>query len=586
MTTQSVDLVNNHSNKSQKVGNSRQSQIVVKNGDTISGLAKKFGMSTEEFIQWTELKNSHIKIGQKINLPTDTVPSGKGILALARKYNMTLEEFGKLNNLPKPYNKYSASKDEKFYVKTTPSKSSSKIQDKKSQSTPKNQNNPISENKNKWGSPYTPNEIANALEKEAYTKWGAVGKKSFDDMLNQINPKNASAVIKAYDNADFGQSLINRITHEVTSNEEARKKAVMQVYDALAAEKNTPKSVREEFEKELNDRFDDWGMVNTKKMDEIINKIISGEIKSEKISGSKSRISNNNSSVKLTKNSGEFTVSSLQKGAIHSARKEAKDKFKTFCKENNIPYDDESLDLAPLERIPAPTIKGNSIVANETELLKPTTKPNGKVVILNPGHGGYSSRTGYFDPGSYSFIKKGHGLYAPLLEYEKMKNYAESLSEELRAQGYAVVITSAHAQTLSDQKSISKLVKNLTTGQKGNRKYDKNNIMFISLHADSEPGKSGSGVCYDSRFGQDTKLTNILVKNLNQDDWIKADSSQRNWNVPRKGLQVLHQTENIPSVLVEVEYVNGSKNKNLDSAAYQNRFENQLINGINEYFNE
>lgn len=581
MTTQGVDSINKHSNQTQKSDKTRPSQIVVKNGDTVSGLAKKFGMSSEEFIQWAGLKNSNIKIGQKIDLPTDSVPQGKGILALARKYNMTLEEFGKLNNLPKPYNEYSATKGEMFYVKTAVKNSSPKPQDKDSS------NNPATGNLKKWGSQYSPEEIATKLEKEAYDKWGAVGKKSFDDMLNEINPKNASAVIKAYDNADYGQSLINRITHEVTSNENARKKAVMQVYDALAAEKNTPKSVREEFEKELNDRFDDWGMVNTEKLDNIINKIISGEIKNEKISGqSQSRISNNNSPVKLTRNSGEFTISNLQKGAIHSAKKEAKDNFKLFCKENNIPYDENKLDLAPLERIPAPTVKGKSIVANETELLKPTTKPNGKVVILNPGHGGYSARTGYFDPGSYSFIKKGNGMYAPLLEYEKMKGYAESLSEELRAQGYAVVITSAHAQTLSDQKSISKLVKNLNNGQKGNLKYDKNNIMFVSLHADSEPGKSGSGVCYDSRFEQDTKLTNILVKNLNQDNWIKAESSKRNWNVPRKGLQVLHQTENIPSVLVEVEYVNGSKSKNLDSSAFQNRFENQLINGINEYFNE
>lgn len=578
MTTQGVDRVNNLSKTQQKTETSKVSQIVVKNGDTVSGLAKKFGMSSEEFIQWAGLKNSKIKIGQKIDLPMDTVPKGKGILALARKYNMTLEEFGKLNNLPKPYNEYSATKGEMFYVKTA---ASHKPQDKN------NSNNPAAENLKKWGSQYSPKEIATKLEKEAYDKWGAVGKKSFDDMLNEINPQNASAVIKSYDNADYGQSLINRITHEVTSNEGARKKAVMQIYDALAAEKNTPKSVREEFEKELNDRFDDWGMVDTEKLDEIINKIISGEIKNEKISGqSKPRISNNNSPVKLTRNSGEFTVSSLQKGAIHSAKNEAKDNFKLFCKENNIPYDENKLDLAPLDRIPAPTVKGKSIVANETELLKPTTKPNGKVVILNPGHGGYSARTGYFDPGSYSFIKKGNGMYAPLLEYEKMKGYSESLSEELRAQGYAVVITSAHAQTLSDQQSISKLVKNLQNGEKGNIKYDKNNIMFISLHADSEPGKSGSGVCYDSRFEQDSNLTNILIKNLNQDDWIKADSSQRNWNVPRKGLQVLHQTENIPSVLVEVEYVNGSKSKNLDSSAFQNRFENKLLDGINEYFNE
>lgn len=578
MTSQGVDAINKHSNQTKKVETGRPSQIVIKNGDTVSGLAKKFGMSSEEFIQWTGLKNSNIKIGQKINLPMDTVPKGKGILSLARKYNMTLEEFGKLNNLPKPYNNYSATKGEMFYVKTG---ASQKPQDRN------NSNNPAAENLKKWGSQYTPEEIATKLEKEAYDKWGAVGKKSFDDMLKEINPKNASAVIKAYDKADYGQSLINRITHEVTSNEDARKNAVMHVYDALATEKNIPKSIRAEFQKELNDRFDDWGMVNTKKMDEIINKIISGEIKgSEPPKNNSHKISNNNTKIKLTRNSKIFTVSELQQDAHKSARKKASEKFKIYCKENNIPYDESKLDLAPIERIPAPTMKGNSIVSTETELLKPTTKPNGKVVILNSGHGGYSSRTGYFDTGSYSFIKKANGMYAPLLEYEKMQGYAESLSEKLRAQGYAVVITSTHVETLSDQKSLSKLVKNLNNGQKGNIKYDNNNIMFISLHADSEPGQSGSGICYDSRFENDTRLTNIMLNNLNQDDWIKAGSTKRNWNIPEKGIQALHQTENIPSILVEVEYVNGTKSKNLDSSAFQNRFENKLLDGINEYFNE
>lgn len=94
---------------------------------------------------------------------------------------------------------------------------------------------------------------------------------------------------------------------------------------------------------------------------------------------------------------------------------------------------------------------------------------------------------------------------------------------------------------------------------------------------------SGTGVCYDSNFSDDTQLADILTSNLNKDDWIKASTSERNWNVPKKGLQVLHQSENIPSVLVEVEYVNGSKAKNLDSLNFQKRFIDKLIDGLDEY---
>lgn len=570
MTVNSVNEVASNRQNNVSKSTKRPSQIVVKNGENINTLAKKFNMSKEEFVKWAGLKTMSLKVGQRISLPTAEVATGKGIYSLISKYGMTFDEFGKINNLPKPYNKYSASKGEVFYVKPK-----SKNSDKTSLT------------ERKWGSKYTPKEISSALEKEADNRWGAVGKDSFDNMLKEINSKNASAVIKSYDEAKYGQSLINRITHEVMSDEKTRKESVMHVYDALAKEKNVPASKREEFRKELDARFEDWGMVDTTNLDKMINEIISGKIannnakvKSKTLKTSPTKVDGRN--VKVTSNGKVFTISTLQRGAINSAKSEAITKYAEFCKEHGIPYRKSDLDLAPLERIPAPEIKNGRIVTSESELLKPTTKPNGKVVILNSGHGGYSSRTGYYDTGAYSFIKKGNGKYAPLLEAEKMRIYAESMSEKLRSEGYAVVLLNGHAQTMSDQNSISNLVKNLSTGKKANKKYSKNDIAFISLHADSEKGKSGTGVCYDSNFVNDSKFANVLNNNLNTDDWISANLSQRNWG--EKGLLVLHQTETIPSVLVEVEYVNGSKSKNLDSSAFQNRFENKLLSGLNEYF--
>ncbi len=573
MTTQGVGNVNSTTDKQQKTNTGRPVQITVKAGENISVIAKKFGMTPQEFAKWTGLKKNTLTTGQKINLPNSEVPAGKGIFALAKKYNMTLDEFGKLNKLPKPYNEYMAKKGEKFYVKFN------------SQTPDKKNVNPQNTNKNKWGSHFSPKEIAAKLEKEANDRWGAVGKKSFDDMLAQINPKNASAVIKAYNDADYGQSLLNRITHEVTSSQEARKQAVMHIYDALATEKNLPASKRNEFQQELNDRFDDWGMVDTEKMDKMIDEILSMPVKNTRTTTTKPQNAINNTKVKLG-NTNNHTVSGLRKGAIHSAKEEALEKFKDYCNANNIQYNKNKLDMAPLERIPAPTVKNGEIITKESAFLKPTTKPNGKVIILNPGHGGYNTQNGFFDPGSYSFIKKANGKYAPLLEFEKMNIYAESTAEKLRSQGYAVVITNGHIKTISEDKSISNLVKRLNSGEKGGQKYNNKNIMFISLHADSEPGQSGSGICYDSRFDEDTSLANTLTEHLNTDDWIKSKTSERNWTDKGKGLQVLHQTENIPSVLVEVEYVNGSKSKNLDSSAYQNRFENKLIEGVNSYFQE
>ena len=586
--------------------------VVVQKDTAVSHYAKLIGMSNEEFMKWANLKSSLIKKGTRIEFPMDTVPAGKGIYALARKYNMSVEEFCKLNRIPKPYNEYKAGKDELFYVKPYKLSQSQQAKLRKTKGTEpsapdvKNLSKALSDDNSlskgiaagaaigalpidnivKWGSSFTPKEIAAKLEEEANDRWGAVGKKSFDDMLKEINPKNVEEVLKEYSKANDGRSLINRITSEITSKQSKRKEAVMYVYDALAEAKHIPSSVREEFLQELNDQFDSFGMVDTDKLDSIISKIMSGKISGAQV------VTNNYTApstspgdkIKLTKNSTTYTAKELQSGAIASAKDEALENFKQYCRENNIPYNKNNLDMGPINRIPLPAVENGKIVAAETELLRPTTKPNGKVVILNPGHGGYSSRTGYFDPGSYSFIKKANGKYAPLLEYEKMKIYAESLADKLRAKGYAVVITSGHAQTISDQKSVSNLVESLEDGSKGGKKYKSDDIAFVSLHADSEPGQSGTGICYDSRFQEDSLLADTLQSNLNKDDWIKAGLSERNWNVPKKGLQVLHQSEQIPSVLVEVEYVNGSKCKNLDSYNFQNRFETKLIDGLNEYF--
>ena len=64
--TQSVNGVNNAgSNKQVKV--SRQSELTVRTGESLSVFAQKFGMSQKEFMEWTGLKSANLKAGQKKN---------------------------------------------------------------------------------------------------------------------------------------------------------------------------------------------------------------------------------------------------------------------------------------------------------------------------------------------------------------------------------------------------------------------------------------------------------------------------------------------------------------------------------------
>ncbi len=601
----------------------RVEQYKVKQGDTISVLAKNMGLTVTQFQALTGVTS--IKTGTVLKFKMDEVPAHKGIMALAQKYNMDFTEFCKLNKIPTPYREYSPKKGEKFYIINGLGKSANKTQStatkqaltsntKTVQTKPKRvaqtthkttkpkprtsmteaekvihttaaTSAKVISNVVTWGSRYSPEEIAQGLNKSAKDHWGAVEKADFQEMLKQINPKNASAVIKAYKKISPNESLINTITSEIRSGKDARKNAVMYIYDSLAQEKKYTQSARAKFKANLDKEFDKWvGMVDTSQMDKAIDSMLVKTSSTQATTSSKktTKVPHNGTVVKLTKSEKTFTVSDLQRGAIASGKKEALEKFKEYCKANNIQYDENMLDLAPIERYPAPVVKNGKVVSAETALLRPTSKPNGKVVVLNPGHGGYSSRNGCFDPGSYSFIKKGNGKYAPLLEYAKMKEYSDDLTEKLRAQGYAVVIAGGHAQTMSDQNTITNVISKLSSGQKGGQKYSKSNIVLISLHADSQPGSSGSGVCYDSKFADDTKLQACLNKNLNQDDWIKSVPSERRWG--EKGIQVLHQSEQNPSVLLEVEYVNGNKSQNLDSRDYRTRYTNKIVAGLNEYF--
>jgi N-acetylmuramoyl-L-alanine amidase len=594
-----VESINSVSSaaKAREAKSKRESEIMVRSGETLAVISKKFGMSPSEFKQWAGLKNSSLKAGQKIKLPTDEVPEHKGLLALAKKYGMTLDEFCKLNGISRDYQ---PSKGEKFYVKKSAVEAPSvkhtqtKAQVTKSQtSTGKRKDvqreqitsNMTMDNNAKYGSSYTPEDLGRQIYQKSSDYYGAVGKPDFNALLNEITAKNVQEVLEKYEGLNHGESLINTITSEVGSKKSARKEAVMKIYDTISESKGIDLLAREAFEAELNSQFDSWGMVNTKKLDEMISEKLNGDTKSSSASsasGAKSsNVKSNNTMVTYAK--GKMSRIDLQRGAIASAKGEAKDNFREYCKANNIPYDEKKLDLSPMERIPVPEVdKNGNIKAAESEVLPPTGKSNGKVVILNTGHGGYSSKTGYFDTGSYSFIKKANGKYAPLLEYDKMKRYGDGMVEKLRSQGYSVVLTSGHAQTIQADNSMTKIVDKLKSGA-NSKKYTSKDIVFVSLHADSEKGKSGTGVLYDSKNSYDIKFAESINKNLDSQSWITSKTNQRN-HEDNNGLLVLKQTDAIPSVLVEVEYVNGSKSKNLDSSAFQTQFENGLLNGINEYF--
>ena len=640
MSTQAVGGNLSASNKKQ-INKEKQESLTVKPGETLSSIAKKFSMSIEEFRQWTGLKKQSVNVGQVIKFPTDVVPDGKGIMALIRKYNMTFEEFGKLNNLPKPYREYIASKGEKFYVK--PSKVDTKDKTSTSAKTQApTQAKTISRPKPKpkatgriaksaaaagasvgatvgsymqkiakWGSSYTPNELATNIYTKAEEHWGAVGKPDFDALIKEINPKNAEAVIKAYPKNSKNtkrESLINTITSEIRSDKELRKKAAMHVYNALATAKKAPESKRKEFQAELDKQFDKLiGMVDTTKLDSMIAGL-SGNAKVSRGSATPQRVK---------AKAGTSKSGQIRKSILKAAQKEISDAFyksRTDSRGITVPsYIDQMVaavnknsTLTPTQKQqqiakirkakvnistisrPFPNVDKSGKIDNTPKVteFKPTGKSNGKVILLNEGHGGFTGSA--FDGGAYSFQErpKGSNTYYPIEEFQIVKPYSRDLTKKLQAKGYTVVTFAGEVTNMANRQLVQKLTAKYT------KKFGQNNAMLISLHSDSGTSK-GSGVLYDKRDTKDTALATSINRALNKQSWISAKPAERPYEeVDTKtkqkklthSLYVLTKSHGIPSNLLEIEYLGGVRSLNLTSSAYRKQFVNGTLEGIENYF--
>lgn len=640
MSTQAVGGNLSASNKKQ-INKEKQESLTVKPGETLSSIAKKFSMSIEEFMQWTGLKKQSVNVGQVIKFPTDVVPNGKGIMALIRKYNMTFDEFGKLNNLPKPYREYIASKGEKFYVKPSKVDTKSKTSTSAKTQAP-TQAKTISRPKPKpkatgriaksaaaagasvgatvgsymqkiakWGSSYTPNELATNIYTKAEEHWGAVGKPDFDALIKEINPKNAEAVIKAYPKNSKNtkrESLINTITSEIRSDKELRKKAAMHVYNALATAKKAPESKRKEFQAELDKQFDKLiGMVDTTKLDSMIAGL-SGKAKVSRGSATPQRVK---------AKAGTSKSGQIRKSILKAAQKEISDAFyksRTDSRGITVPsYIDQMVaavnknsTLTPTQKQqqiakirkakvnistisrPFPNVDKSGKIDNTPKVteFKPTGKSNGKVILLNEGHGGFTGSA--FDGGAYSFQErpKGSNTYYPIEEFQIVKPYSRDLTKKLQAKGYTVVTFAGEVTNMANRQLVQKLTAKYT------KKFGQNNAMLISLHSDSGTSK-GSGVLYDKRDAKDTALATSINRALNKQSWISAKPAERPYEeVDTKtkqkklthSLYVLTKSHGIPSNLLEIEYLGGVRSLNLTSSDYRKQFVNGTLEGIENYF--
>lgn len=575
--------------KLKKDARAKGEYIVTISGDEkgLTAIARRFNMSLSEFKNLTGLTKDTLVKGQVIkNVPHAKIPDGKGLNYLAKQNGMSLEELLKLNGLPK---NYKPSKDEYFYVypKTKEPVKKNEIQ-KSSSVTRKTVTEKPQFPKEQ---PAAPNEIAEQISDAVSSNIGAVGKEDFSKAFLQINDKNVKQVIKAYDELpDNDESLINAICSEIMSSKELRKDAVMTIYDNLAKQTNasTP-AKRQEFKAELDKEFNKFiGMVSTDKLDEMINEMIDYNSKTVKrTTGGKFadevlKTSNGGNSEDITgatltsikDGNGKYvTAGTLKSWAISSGKRD-----KGFSKVEN-PYI-----VRPLPNYNTETKKIEAL----TELRDSTGTGdlNGKVVILNSGHGGYQQNNGYFDPGTVLSVKNAEGKEMPIEEWRVAQSFVDNLSDELRSRGANVVFVSGAVRNGGMAKQH--YLENLIEGKKGSDEVrelisgtDKSDMLFLSVHVESAKEKPDARMC-TVRYTKDIdkKLSENINKHL-QNGFMALTP-----DVTHDNLYVNNAAKGVTSSLLEIGNIaNGEITNSLLSSNDQKKYMKCVADAIEETMN-
>lgn len=85
---------------------SGETTYVVKSGDSLYSIARKYNTTVNDLMKYNNLTNNLLSIGQTLKIPTSestlttyTVKSGDTLYSIARKYNKTVNEIKSKNNL-------------------------------------------------------------------------------------------------------------------------------------------------------------------------------------------------------------------------------------------------------------------------------------------------------------------------------------------------------------------------------------------------------------------------------------------------------------------------------------------------------
>ena len=205
---------------------------------------------------------------------------------------------------------------------------------------------------------------------------------------------------------------------------------------------------------------------------------------------------------------------------------------------------------------------------NSRERVQRENKANGKVVVIDPGHGG-------IDPGKVGVS----GTEEKNVNLE----IAMSLRETLIEGGFDVVMTRTEDEVLKEGEKFSKLKDLKTRCEIINNTYLKNSeCVLVSIHQNSFTKDSvhGAQCFYYQRSEKSMALANILQEELNHK--INVENPKK--SKPNDSYYMLINSK-CPGIILECGFLsNPQEEQKLTNSEYQKELAKIIESGIREYF--
>ena len=194
---------------------------------------------------------------------------------------------------------------------------------------------------------------------------------------------------------------------------------------------------------------------------------------------------------------------------------------------------------------------------NNLELL-------GKVIYLDPGHGG-------LDPGA---------IYKDIEEEDINLEIVQKLRTVLESEGAIVYLTREGDYDLAVNNAVNRKRSDLS--RRGNIINRSMCDLYLSIHlnADTSTTWKGAQVFYDDINPKNKKIAEIMQQVLKED--LKTNRKYK-----KTSEMYLHKRVTRPGVLIEVGFItNPNERYLLKTSKYQTEVANSITRGIKKYFEE